>query len=228
MKAFILLAAASLTLAAPPDQPQKSKSETLHFTVNWPSGLSLGEGQLTSKQTADGWNFSMRVDAAIPAFAVAEAATSQASPDFCSLELEKTGTRGKREITEVTTFDSSNLTATRETKKGGGKSEMRTTACARDALTFLQFMRRELAAGRLPQAQPVYYGAGYQTRVQYTGTTRVVSGGEAVEADKLTAHVKGPASEFSVDMWFARDETRTPVKVQIPVTVGKFTVEFTR
>ena len=228
MKALILIVAASVAVAAPPDQPAKSKSETLNFTVNWPSGLSLGEGQLVSTQTPDGWSFSMNVEAAIPAFAVAESAKSKATADFCSVELEKTGTRGKREVTEVTTFDASNMTATRETKKGGGKSEMRITACARDALTFMQFMRRELAAGRLPQAQPVYYGAGYQTRVQYTGTTKIVSGGQAVDADKLTATVKGPASEFTLDMWFARDEARTPVQAQIPVAVGKFTVEFSR
>ncbi|HYD83039.1 MAG TPA: DUF3108 domain-containing protein [Opitutus sp.] len=227
MKLLIFVLAASVAVAAPPDQP-KSKSETLHFTVNWPSGLSLGEGQLISAQTPDGWSFSMNVEAAIPAFAVAESAKSSATADFCSVELEKTGTRGKREITETTTFDASKMIATRETKKGGGKSEMRITACARDALTFLQFMRRELAAGKLPQAQPVYYGAPYQTRVQYTGTTKIVANGEAIDADKLTATFKGPASEFAVDMWFARDAARTPVKAQIPVTVGKFTVEFSR
>ena len=216
-----------MAVAAPPDQP-KAKSETLHFTVNWPSGLSLGEGQLISTQTPDGWSFSMNVEAAIPAYAVAESAKSKATADFCSIELEKTGTRGKREVTETTKFDASTMTATRETKKGGGKSEMRITACARDALTFLQFLRRELVAGKLPQAQPVYYGAGYQTRVQYTGTTKIVADGQAIDADKLTANFKGPASEFSVDMWFARDETRTPLKAQIPVAVGKFTVEFSR
>ena len=32
-------------------EPPKSKYETLQFNVNWPSGLSLGEGQLTSSQT---------------------------------------------------------------------------------------------------------------------------------------------------------------------------------
>ena len=224
MRILILFLAAYSAIAA---QPQ-SKSETLHFTVNWPSGLSLGEGQLVSNLTEDGWNFSMNVEAAIPAFTIAESAKSKATADLCSLELEKTGTRGKREITEVTTFDSSKMTATRETKKGGGKSEMRITACARDALTFMQFLRRELVAGRLPQAQPVYYGNGYQTRVQYTGTTKVVVGDKAVDADRLTANIKGPASEFTVELLFARDEKRTPIRALIPVVIGKFTVEFSR
>jgi hypothetical protein len=105
---------------------------------------------------------------------------------------------------------------------------MRINACAKDALTFLQFVRRELVAGRLPQAQPVYYGGAYQTRVQYAGTTRVVAGGQTVEADRLTANIKGPATEMTVDLLFARDETRTPIRAVIPVAVGNFTVEFSR
>jgi hypothetical protein len=55
-----------------------------------------------------------------------------------------------------------------------------------------------------------------------------VHNGEAIEADKLTAFIKGPASEFSVDLLFARDPVRTPVQAVIPVALGKFTVEFTR
>ena len=89
-------------------------------------------------------------------------------------------------------------------------------------------MRRELAAGRLPAAQPVYYGAAYATRVQYSGTVKVVQDGQYVDADKLQAVVKGPASEFTIDLLFLRDAERTPFQVHIPVAVGKFTVEFTR
>jgi hypothetical protein len=223
----VALAQSPAKVEPPPAEQSKAKSETLNFTVNWPSGLSLGEGQLTSAHNGDGWNFSMHVEAAIPAFAVAEDAKSKATADLCSLELEKTGTRGKREVTEVTTFDASKMTATRETKNGGGKSELRINACARDALAFLQFVRRELAAGRLPQAQPVYYGAPYQVRVQYIGAAKVVRNGESIDVDRLAVVIKG-ASEFTVDLMFARDETRTPVQAQIPVAVGKFTVEFSR
>jgi hypothetical protein len=218
-------------IAAPegkaPEAP-KPRQETLHFNVNWPSGLSLGEGSLTSSQTASGWTFSMKVEAAIPAFTISEAARSKAGGDLCSLELRKQATRGSRIVDETTKFDASSLTATRQTGKGGGKSEIRISACAKDALTFLQFLRHELIAGRLPAAQHVYYGAGYQTRVQYVGTQRVVSNGEAIDADKLTVFIKGPSSEFSVDLLFARDAVRTPVEAVIPVAVGKFTVEFVR
>lgn len=207
----------------------KAKSETLRFTVNWPSGLSLGEGQMTSSFEAGRWNFSYRVEAAIPAFAIVEGAKSQATEPLCSLELLKNSTRGKRKTEEKTTFDSEKLTAKRQTiVKDGGVSEIKITSCAKDALTFVHFLRRELAAGRLPAAQPVYYGAGYQTRVQYVGTQNIRAGAAMVETDKLLAHIKGPASEFSVELFFARDAARTPVLFQIPLAMAKFTVEFER
>jgi len=207
-----------------------NKSETLHFSVNWPSGLSLGEGELSSVYSPSGtWSFSMKVDAALPGFPLAESAQSMAGKDLCSVELTKESTRGRRKTTEKTTFDSSKLIATRRTvTNNGGKTEYRIPGCARDAMTFVQFIRRELAAGRLPQAQQVYYGAPYQTRVQYVGTQSVRSGNELVEADKLTALIKGPASELTVELLFRRDATRTPLSVTIPVTIGKFTVEFDR
>ena len=206
----------------------KTKSETLQFSVNWPSGLSLGEGQIASSFNGREWSFSMNVDAAIPAFAVSESAKSRATADLCSMELTREATRGKRITSETTTFDSSKLIATRQTGKGGGQTEIRINACAKDALTFIQFMRRELAAGRLPAAQQVFFGSGYATRVQYTGAVKVVQEGQYVDADKLQATIKGPASEFTVDLLFLRDAARTPLQAQIPVSVGKFTVEFSR
>jgi hypothetical protein len=217
-------------VAEPEAAPKEPKGESLRFNVNWPSGLSLGEGELISTLEGGAWTFSFNVEAAIPGFAVAESGASRASADFCSLELNKKSKRGKRETEEQTIFDMKELKATRTTltPKGGGKSEMQTPACARDALTFIRYLRRELAAGRLPASQQVYYGAPYQTRVQYKGTQEVRVGSEMVEADILTATIKGPATELSVDLFFARDQARTPLLAQIPVVVGKFTVEFIR
>src|SRR4051794_31697272 len=166
---------------------QQARSETLHFSVNWPSGLSLGEGELSSSfSPASGWSFSMRVDAALPGFPITEAVSSLAGSDLCSSELTKESTRGRRKTTEKTVFDNSKMVATRRTvTNDGGKTEYRIPGCARDALAFVQYARRELAAGRLPQAQQVFYGAPYQTRLQYVGTQRVRSGNDMVDADKL-------------------------------------------
>jgi hypothetical protein len=206
---------------------KKPKTETLRFTVNWPSGLSLGEGVMTSSFDGTIWNLSFSVEAALPGFGVIESAESKATAEFCSIELKKKLQRGSRKSEEETTFDPSTRIATRQTVNGG-KSEMNIGSCVRDALTFVRFLRRELSAGRLPPAQPVYYGAPYQTQVQYTGTQSIRTADEMVEADKLTATIKGPSAKVTVDLFFARDEARTPVFVQIPLAMGSFTVEFSR
>jgi hypothetical protein len=218
-----LLFATALVLSAGQPAP---KSESLHYNVNWPSGLSLGEADLTSVAGESGLTFGFNMDASIPGFAVSESAKSRATAEFCSIELQKQGTRGKRKVDETTEFDSSKMTATRKTQ-GGGKSDLSTSSCAKDALTFVHFLRRELAAGRLPAQQKVYYGSGYSVRVQFIGTQRVTVGNEAVEADKITATIKG-ASEITADLFFAKDAGRTPLLVQVPLPVGKFSMELAR
>jgi Protein of unknown function (DUF3108) len=218
------------TKPAPPaasSAPKPSKSETLHYNVNWPSGLSLGEGKLTSSFENDRWSIAFSMEASIPGFVLREVAKSTATAAYCSLELEKNGTRGKRTVDETTTFDQKSHTATRQTNKGG-KSELATSACAKDALAFVFFLRHELAAGRLPQAQKIYYGAPYQVRVQFIGTQTLRISGEPTEADRVTATIKGPASEITVDLFFARDAVRTPVLIQTPLAMGKFALELTR
>jgi hypothetical protein len=206
---------------------ESGKSETLHYNVNWPSGLSLGEGQLSASRHGDQWSFAISIEAALPGFALTEAAKATATADYCSVELEKKARRGKRNVDETTTFDQKNLTAERKTNKGG-KSELKIHSCARDALTYVFFLRRELAAGRLPPAQSVYYGGAYQVRVNYTGVQSVRIGGESIEADRLVAIIKGPASEIKADMFFARDAVRTPLLVEVPLLVGKFSLELAR
>jgi len=204
-----------------------NKPEALRYNVNWPSGLSLGEGQLTSSFTDGQWSFALSMEAAVPGFALRESVKAFATVDYCSTEVEKNGVRGKRSVEETTTFDQKNFTATRKTNKGG-TSELKISACAKDALTYLFFVRRELAAGRLPQVQSVYYGAAYQVRVQYTGVQTIRIAGEPVEADRLVATIKGPASEIAADMFFARDAVRTPLLIQAPLAMGKFSLELAR
>ncbi|MGH9630024.1 MAG: hypothetical protein ACRD7E_17035, partial [Bryobacteraceae bacterium] len=62
-----------------------SSEEILRYTVNWPSGLSLGEGSFSSSK-ADGGRkliFKFRLDAAVPGFPVSESVSSSASPEYC-------------------------------------------------------------------------------------------------------------------------------------------------
>lgn len=225
--AAIAIAAMIAFAEEKPVTAKGNQAESLRYNVNWPSGLSLGEGSLTGTPSAGGWSYAFQVEAAIPGFVLAEAAKSQVDPSQCSVELVKTATRGKRKVEETTRFDSKKLSATRETK-GGGKTELSTAPCAKDALAFLYHLRKELAAGRLPMSQKVYYGAPYQVRAQYIGTQTIRLGGESVEADKVAATIKGPVAEITVDFFFSKDAARTPVLVQVPLALGTFSLEIAR
>jgi hypothetical protein len=224
--ATILLSLLALQAETPAATPS-SAAETLRYNVNWPSGLSLGEGTLAAQPVQDGQKFTFQVSAALPGFALEESAVSRVSNSFCSLALQKNGTRGRRKIEETTAFDTQKLTALRQTK-GGGKTEGKTASCAKDALAFLYFLRKELAAGRLPAAQQVYYGAAYQIHSRYAGTQAVKVAGETVETERVETTIKGPASEFTVTFSFARDAARTPLLVELPLSMGKFSMEIAR
>ena len=218
----------------------------MHYVVNWQSGLSLGEATLTSSRAlwvVDGkesarWNFDLAIDASVPGFAIRDQYTSIASPgptspggagtEICSAKLDKTVHRGSRKSEETVTFDQDQHTITRATQPegpGGGKSDAAVGPCARDALAFLQFVRQELAQGRLVPQQSVVLGSLYNVRLEFAGTETMKKLGKPVQADRIHATIKGPASELAVDIFFAQDEVRTPVLARIPLALGTFSVE---
>jgi hypothetical protein len=213
--------------SAAPTPAAKPKIESLKYELNWASGLSLGEAILTAAPGDSSLLFAFQIDASVPGFALSESAESRATTDYCSTLLYKRGARGKRKLDEKTEFDQKDMKAARTTD-GGGKSSLSTPACAKDALTFLQFLRRELAAGRLPAQQKVYYGGEYGVGVKFAGTQKVTIAGEATDAEKITATIKGAASDFTADVFFAKDSVRTPLMVQVPVKAGKLTLELVR
>ncbi len=213
-----------------------ASGESLRYTINWPSGLSLGEATLRADRVRDQgtdknreqWEFGLDIDASIPGFVVRDHYQSTASSDLCSGQLEKSYTHGRRKAEERITFDQQKNTATRETLNGGGKSEISIPPCARDALDFVQFARRELAQGRLAPQQQVVFGAVYQVRIEYTGAQPIRIGEERIEADRIVATLKGPSTDLTVEVFFARDAARTPVLAKIPLSLGVFTVELAR
>jgi uncharacterized protein DUF3108 len=131
---------------------------------------------------------------------------------------------GSKKGEEKTTFDQQAGSATRETK-GGGKTELTTSSCAKDALTYLYYVRHELSQGRLPAPQTVYFGAPYQVRVEFAGTQTIRIGETALEADRLTATAKGPSSDISFEVFFLKDAARTPALVRVPLSLGTFSME---
>jgi hypothetical protein len=211
-----------------------AQAESLHYNINWPSGLSLGEATLSSERGAAGegvaekgarpWRFGLDIDASVPGFAIRDHYHSTAGADLCSSQLDKSAEHGKHKTEEKITFDQQGNTITRETT-GGGKADSSVSSCARDALSFLQFVRSELAQGRVAAQQQVVLGALYQASIQYTGTQSIRLGDKKVEADRTVATIKGPAADVTVEIFFARDAARTPLLARIPLSLGTFTVE---
>lgn len=212
-----------------------ARAETLHYVINWQSGLNLGEATLSSGRSTwvvngvdtPRWNFDLDIDAGVPGFAVSDHYTSSAGTDICSAKLEKTVHHGSRKSDETVTFDQEQHTATREGRPSviGAKTEFSVPSCGRDALAFLQFVRQELAQGRLAAQGPVILGAEYNVRLEFGGTEQVKRLGKMVDADRIHATIKGPASDLGVDILFGKDEARTPLAARIPLALGTFSVE---
>ena len=206
------------------------KDEQLSYSINWPSGLSLGESHLRAThakapaENGDRLQLEFGIDAAIPGFQVADRYNANATADFCSGDFQKKVQHGSKKGEEKTTFDQQAGSATRETK-GGGKTELTTSSCAKDALTYLYYVRHELSQGRLPAPQTVYFGAPYQVRVEFAGTQTIRIGETALEADRLTATAKGPSSDISFEVFFLKDTARTPALVRVPLSLGTFSME---
>lgn len=216
-----LLACASLACAS---------GEVLHYSIEWPSGLSLGEATLSSNRTGEGtsstpgWEFDLDVDASVPGFGVRDQYHSTANLDLCSWQLDRKTARGTRKNDERVIFDPDKTTATRQ-PIGGDKTEISVPSCARDALTLIQFVRKELAQGRLPPQQPAILGAAYQVRLEYLGSAPVTLGNLQVDTDRFRTSIKGPASDLTLELFFKRDSVRTPVMITIPLPLATFTVE---
>lgn len=204
------------------------QNETLRYNVNWPSGLSLGEAVVTASKAEGRWDFVLNVNVGVPGFPLADTYHSLATvTDLCSTELQREISHGNKKVTEKTSFDQKAGAATRQTltPAGGGKSDLSFHGCGRDAVAFWFFARRELGQGRVPPPETVFFGSGYSARLEYTGAQNIPVAEKQTVTDHLVAHVKGPASDFTFEIFYARDPARTPLLIKIPVTVGTISLE---
>jgi hypothetical protein len=206
------------------------QSETLHYTVNWPSGLSLGDATLTAHHGENGWGFEIRLDAGIPGFSIADKYHSSVAPDLCSLELTRDISHGPKKNREKTVFDQKKGTARRVTivPQNGGSSDFDIPGCARDAIAYLYYVRVEMGQGRVAPPQKVFFGSAYNVRVEYTGAVTIQSNDKPAVTDHVVTSVKGPKSDFTFEVFFARDAARTPLRVTIPLSVGAVSLELVR
>jgi hypothetical protein len=224
---------AALAISGAPNVGAGFDNEQLRYSINWPSGLSLGEAQLRAarlKPTADvpeRRHLEFDIDASVPGFAVSDRYRSDTSLDFCSAEFQRKAAHGRKKTDEKTTFDQQHGTATRETT-GGGKTDLPAPQCAKDALAFLYYVRRELSQGRIPPPQSVFFGAPYEIRLEFMGTQPIRLGDTQVEADRVTGSVKGTASEISFEVFLLKDASRTPALVRVPLALGTFSMELVK
>ena len=229
---FVLMAVAGLCGAAPATPPALTgfpfTDEDLNYSVNWPSGISLGEAHMHAKKAGSDWTLSLMLNAGVPGFPVRDTYRAEAVPDFCSISFDRTTAHGNRGAEEQETIDRARSIAVRTTLKGGGKSEISVPDCVKDALTYLFYARREMGQGRVPAAQKILFGGLYEIHVDYTGAPMIALKGKQVQSDKVTCTLKGTNSEVKFDMYFARDAARTPLVIKAPLAMGTFSMELLR
>ena len=201
--------------------------EDLNYSVNWPTGINLGEAHLHAKHSGINWNFGFTLDAGIPGFQVKDIYRADSLPDFCSVSFDRSTTHGPRTVDEKETIDSSRGISTRVTKNGG-RSDLPVPNCVKDALTYLFYTREELGQGRVPAAQQILYGGLYQMSLAYAGAPVIPVGAMQVQSDEVLCTVKGPASLLTFEMYFARDPARSPLLIKAPFALGTFSMELIR
>ena len=204
------------------------QDESLHYTVNWPSGLTLGEATLTAHRAAGEWNLDLTLDAGIPGLRIADRFHSVTRPDFCSVQLNREISHGARKTSETTVFDHDKGLAHRTSLNGGSSDLLIPTHCAWDALAFLYVARRALAQGIAPQGHQVYLGPAYMIGLESKGAQTVTVGGKPEVSDRIAVSVKGPGSSSNFEMFFARDSARTPLLARIPSSLGTISLELSR
>jgi hypothetical protein len=204
--------------------------ESLRYSINWPSGLSLGEASFSAHHTATGWSFDATLSAGIPGFSISDKYQSSSTADLCSLNLERTINHGGKKTREKTTFDQQKGTAHRVTvlPQDGGQSDFDLRACARDALSFIYFARREMGQGRVAPAEQIYLGPAYSARMEYTGAMNVPVADKPTVTDHVLVYLKGPKADFNFEIFFARDAARTPLLIRVPLSMGTFSMELVR
>lgn len=219
-----------LWLPAPAQTGFPFQDEALHYSVNWPSGLSLGEATFKASRVSTGWGFEFTLEAGVPGFSISDKLDASATTDLCSLELLRNLSHGSKKTRERTNFDQQKGSAHRVTvlPQNGGITDFDIPSCARDALTYVYFVRREMGQGRVAPAQKVFFGAGYSVSLQYTGAVNIPVAEKQVVTDHVLASLKGPKAESTFEIFFARDAARTPLLIKIPLSMGTFSVELVR
>lgn len=202
--------------------------EDLNYSLNWPSGINLGEAHLHAKRAGPNWNFSLTLDGGIPGFDIRDIYRGASTSELCSLSFDRTTLHGSRKSDEKETIERDRGVVTRTTGAGGGRADLSVPPCVKDALTFLFYTRQELGQGRVPNPEQILFGGLYHMNLVYAGAPMISLGGRQVQSDEVTCGVTGPSSSLNFEVYFARDAARTPLVVKVPFAMGTFSMELIR
>ncbi len=222
-----LLIPCVLAVAASAQQGFPFTNEGLKYTVNFTGGLSLGDAAFNATHSPAGWEFQASVNANVPGFPIADMLRASASDDLCSTQFTRDLTNGSKKTREKTTFDQKDGKGHRVTTapSDGGETTFTIPSCARDALSYVYYARRELGQGRVPHAQDIYFGGAYTAHMDYAGAQNLSVKGKPVVTDHVVIGVKGTKSDFSFEVFYARDAARTPLEIRIPAPAGTLTAD---
>ena len=200
--------------------------EELAYSIAWPSGLTVGEGAFRARRTEAGWRFEMTLRASLPTIEIDDVFVSTTDGELCSSEFKKHIRHGRKRADESLRFGRLTLERTNlDPEQGEQPGTVPIPSCARDALAFVYFVRRDLAAGRIPSVRDIFFGAGYRVRLVYKRTRWLTSNSERRLADEIRVDVRGPVSQHSFSVYFGRDKARTPLLFRVEFDAGPFTMQ---
>ncbi|MEZ5362706.1 MAG: DUF3108 domain-containing protein [Bryobacterales bacterium] len=211
------------TAETPAPTPFKP-GERLRYEVVWPSGLSLGEAEFVANTEQGGWKFGFSLAASLPNFEIKDQYTSETDFNLCSKTFHKQFRHGSKQTDETVTFDQDAHRAQRTTAAGGGESSFDVPPCGRDGLAFLYFLRQDLARGRISPPDDINFGGQYMITVTYAESRPIMVAGAPREADRILVDILGEKAQHSFEIFFSKDEARTPLAVNVPFELGTFSL----
>ena len=200
--------------------------EVLRYDVKLAGGTAIGTATFEAarvKGSPATWHFRVHTNFSLPGIPVEDTFRSL-SAGFCSAEFEKDSVHGSKKSGEIIVFHPDKGKAMRTTK-GGGVSDIAASPCSKDPVNVLYYTRSELSKGRKPFNGTTIFGAAYTVRMSSPDKTKIKVQGRDQQTDRVAGSYSGPKSKGDFEIFFARDQARTPLLYRIPLAFGNITLE---
>jgi len=200
------------------------EGETLTYRVLWPSGVLLGEAVFQVSPRGKELNFQVTVEARLPQYRLSHSLDAVATQDgLCSLQFHQKAEQGPRRSEDSMEFDQAAHQARRI--RSGQTTTASVPECARDPLTFVYYVRSQLAAGKPPGPGTAHWGRNFDVRVERVGSETLQVGGTRRPAEKFQVTYSTPTTERKFAVWFSTDAARRPLRFTVPTSLAEFTAE---